>query len=129
MAQAIESDPKHSKLKDPQNFFKHGNVGRKEKAKREAVSHLPSLTDFFLADNATTFNRLFMMSSPLMDMFIFRYSLTFPESGISLKTLEMKLVGGGHDLETLADINRIDFYELVASYAIANLREHRSKFI
>jgi hypothetical protein len=125
VAQAIESDPKHSRLKDSHNFFKHGSVGRKEKGKRKAVSHFPSLTDLFLADNVTTFNRLFMKSSPLMDMFVLRYSLTFPESGISVKTLEMKLIGSGHDLKTLASLNRKDFYELVGPYAIENLKAGR----
>ena len=128
VTQTIEKLPpdQRARLIDPQNFFKHGNVGRKEKAKRKAVPHLPDLTDFFLADNVWTFNRLFMRSSRLMDTFLRRYSFSFPKSGISLKTLEMKLVSSGHDLKAVAGLNRKGFYELVSTYAVANLREQRA---
>ena len=128
VAQRIENLPpeQRARLRDPQNFFKHGNVGRKEKAKRKAVSHLPDLTDFFLGDNVCTFNRLFKLSSGLLDTFLLRYSLSFPKSGISLKTLEMKLVSSGHDLKAVAGLNRKGFYEFVSPYAVANLREQKA---
>lgn len=115
-----------ARLINSQNFFKHGNVGRKEKGERKAVSHLPDLTDLFLADDICTFNRLFMRSSALMDTFLLLYSLYFTKSGINLKTLEIKLVSSGHDLEAVAALNRKDFYEFVSPYAVVNLREQRA---
>jgi hypothetical protein len=109
---------------DPQNFFKHGNVGRKEKGKRKAVSQLPSLTDFFLVDNVCVFNRLFSISSALLDTFLLRYSLSFPESRIRLETLEVKLVSGGHQIEAIAALDRKTFYDFVGPCAVVNLREN-----
>jgi hypothetical protein len=125
LTQRIQKMPpdQRARLIDTQNFFKHGSVGRKEKAKRKAVSHLPDLTDFFLVDNVCTYNRLFMRSSGLMDTFLLRYSLSFPKSGISLKTLEMKLVSSSYDLKEVAGLNRKGFYEFVSPYAVANRRE------
>lgn len=125
MAQQIYTNREHAKLKDPQNFFKHGNVGRKEKGRRKAVSHLPSLTDFFLADNIVTHNRLFKMTTPLMDMFLVRYGMRFPESGVSLETLAVKLLDAGYDSATLLGFDRKAFYELVAPHAIANIKRER----
>jgi hypothetical protein len=125
LAQTIEKMPpeQRARLRDPQNFFKHGNVGRKEKEKRKAVSHLPDLTDLFLVDDVCAYNRLFMRSSGLMDAFLFRYWLTFPESGIRIKTLEIKLIGLGANLETLRGLDRKTFYDFVTPYATENLRD------
>ena len=120
VAQMIESNPALTRIKDPQNFFKHGNTGRKKRVSR--VAHFPEITDLILADNVSTFNRLFMISNPLMETFLLRYALSFPESGIKLKALEMKLVGSGHDLSALAKLNRKAFYELVIPYSLENLR-------
>ncbi|HMG04110.1 MAG TPA: hypothetical protein VK581_01535 [Chthoniobacterales bacterium] len=131
LRQMIENMPpaQYAGIVDSQNFFKHGSTGRKEKGKRKAVSHLPDLSDFFLADNVCTFNRLFFISSPLLDMFRLRYSLSFPRSRINIETLEMKLVSSGHELEVVAALNRKAFYEFVAPYAVANLREQRASAI
>lgn len=127
--QKIEDFPTQERARfiDATNFFKHGNVGRKEKSKRKAVSHLPHLTDFFLADNVCTFNRLFLRTSPLLDMFRLRYSLSFPKSRINIETLEMKLVSRGHDLAAVAALNRKDFYDFVRPYAVVNRREQFAK--
>lgn len=123
--QALEKmDPEQrAPLIDPQNFFKHGNVGRKEKGKRKAVSHLPDATDLFLCDDVCTFGRLFGISSGYMDTFLLRYSLSFPKSGIRLHTLEMKLISSGFNIQTLAALDRKSFFDLVSPYAAANLRE------
>lgn len=126
LRQKIENLPadQYANIVDSQNFFKHGGTGRsEEKGKRKAVSHLPDLTDLFLADNVCTFNRLFLISSPLMDMFRLRYSLSFPKSKINIETLEMKLVSSGHTLEAVAALDRKTFYEFVSPYAVVNLRE------
>ena len=126
LRQKIENLPadEYATIVDSQNFFKHGGTGRKEeKGKRKAVSHLPDLTELFLADNICTFNRLFKISSAFMDMFLLRYSLSFPKSGIRLKTLEIKLVGSGYDLEAVAALDRKAFDEFVNPYALANLLE------
>ncbi len=109
--------------------YAHDSQQRPSKV-TQTIEKLPpdqrDLTDFFLADNVWTFNRLFMRSSRLMDTFLRRYSFSFPKSGISLKTLEMKLVSSGHDLKAVAGLNRKGFYELVSTYAVANLREQRA---
>jgi hypothetical protein len=121
--QMIEGNrAKLDRLKDTQNFFKHGGFGRR-KEKPKSVAHLPDLTDMILADNVSAFNRLFRSTSALMDLFLLRYSWSFPASGISIKTLEMKLISSGHDLKTLAGLNRKEFYEFISPYAVANLRE------
>lgn len=122
VVQAMKRDPeKLSGLKDTQNFFKHGEFGKKEKPK--SVAHLPDLTDMILADNACTFNRLFLRSSALIDMFLLRYGWSNPLSRVSIKTLEMKLVGNGYDLKALATLDRKTFYEVIGPYAVLNIRE------
>ena len=128
LRQKIENLPaeQYANIVDSQNFLKHGGTGRKEeKGKRKAVSHLPGLTNFFLADNVCTFNRLFMRSSGLQDTFLLRYSLSFPATKIRLKTLEVKLISSGHALEAISALDRKTFYEFVNPYAVANLHEQR----
>lgn len=120
-----KGDPQRPQFIDAQNFFKHGNVGRKEQGKRKAVPYLPDLTDLVLADDICTFTRLFGISSGLMDTFLLHYSLANRRSGIRIETLEMKLVRCGHDLEALARLDRKSFYDLVSLNAVANLREQR----
>ena len=71
-----------------------------------------------MADNVGMFNRLFGITSALLELFLLRYSLSFPTSGISLKTFEMKLIERGHDLQALAKLGRREFYETVLPYAI-----------
>lgn len=129
VAQHIESLPadEKAKFRDSQNFFKHGNVGRKEKGKRKAVPYFPDLTDFFIADNIGTFNRLFGRSSAIMDTFLFWYSLSYHRSRIRLDTLAMKLIGSGYDVATLTSLDRKTFYEIVSPHADANLWEQRPR--
>src|SRR5436309_141643 len=88
-SQIAQGMKKHSVLKDTHNFFKHGNTGRNEKPKPESVAHLLDFTDLILADDASTFGRLFSRTTPLLETYLLRYSLSFPESKISLKTLEI----------------------------------------
>jgi hypothetical protein len=58
-----------------------------------------------------------------MDLFLLRYSWSFPANGIRIKTLEMKLVSCGHDLKALAILNREEFYQIISPHAVDNLRE------
>src|SRR5439155_13652745 len=98
-------------IRNPQNFFKHGHYGERGK-KRQTVPHLPDLTDMILADNIGTFGRLFGVSTPLMDLFLLRYSWSFPESKISLKTLEIEL-SKRIQIKEAARLSRIDFLKLL----------------
>ena len=103
-------------IRNPQNFFKHGKFKRMGRGK--IVPHLPDLTELFLADNIGAFNRVFKLSSPILDLYLFRYSLTFPESKVSLKTFEVELIKRGYDLGELARLDRIGFYQTVAPILI-----------
>jgi hypothetical protein len=127
VAQKIQAkgDPHRAQFVDALNFFKHGNVGRKEKGKRKAVGYLPDLTDLVLADDICTFNRLFMISSGLMDAFLLRFSLDNPRCGVRVETLEKKLFSEGYDLQTIARFDRKSFYDIVCPCAADNLREQR----
>ncbi len=57
-------------VRKPQNFFKHGNYRGKSKGK--GVLNIPGLTEFFLADDAVTFGRLFGYTTALLDLYLFR---------------------------------------------------------
>jgi hypothetical protein len=119
--------PERANIRDSQNFFKHGNTGRTtERGKRKAVPHLAHITDLFLADCCGTFTRLFMRSSALIDMYLFRYSLEHPKSGIVMKALQVKLIRSGYALDAVAKLDRNSFYEFVSPYAVATLREERA---
>lgn len=113
LMKAIKSQPADMQewLRNPQNFFKHGNyTGR---GKQKGVTHQADLTEVILADNAMTFNRLYQVSTPLLDMFLLRFSLTFPESQVSLKTLEIELTRRGFVLKSLAAVERKRFYDVL----------------
>jgi len=73
---------------------------------------MPALTDMILADNIGTFNRLFGISTPLMDLFLLRYGWSFPESKISLKTLEIEL-SKRIQIEEAKRLNRIRFLKVL----------------
>jgi hypothetical protein len=76
------------------------------------VSHSPDLTDMILADNIGTYGRLFGTSTPLMDLFLLRYSWSFPESRISLKTLEVELAKR-IKIEEATRLNRVRFLKVL----------------
>ncbi len=97
-------------IRSPQNFFKHGDY--RGRGKRQTVPHMPALTDMILADNIGTFNRLFGISTPLMDLFLLRYGWSFPESKISLKTLEIEL-SKRIPIEEAKRLNRIRFLKVL----------------
>jgi len=102
----------NSALRYPQNFYKHGHYGAREKKKYQ-VHQLPDFTEMILADNVSTYNRVFGLSTPLLDVFMFRFSLTFPESKVSLKTYEKKLVERGLNIAALARLSRKRFYDIL----------------
>ena len=110
---AVNAQPKKFRewLRNPQNFFKHGAYRSAPKAR--LVSHDPGMTEMILSDNVGTYNRLFGVSTPLLDLFLFRYSLVFPETKISLKSIEIKIVERGVDLQHLVRLDRIRFLEVV----------------
>ncbi len=97
-------------IRNPQNFFKHGDYTGLPKHK--TVSHSPDLTDMILADNIGTYSRLFGTSTPLMDLFLLRYSWSFPESKVSLKTLEIELAKR-IKIKEAARLSRIRFLEIL----------------
>jgi hypothetical protein len=109
---AVERQPEKVRawFRNPQNFFKHGRY--RDQRKRKYVPHLPNLTELILADNIGTFNRLFRFSSPLLDLFLLRYSLSFPESKISLKTVEAQLVQRVK-IEEITKLGRREFFDVV----------------
>jgi hypothetical protein len=77
-------------LRRAQNFYKHGTYTGKSKH-RKSVANIPDMTEMMLADNVGTYNRLFKRTTPLLDLFLVRYSWSYPASKVRLKTLEVEL--------------------------------------
>ena len=97
-------------LRNPQNFFKHGNYrGQKNK---ELVPHVPDMTELILADNAGTFHRLFGFSTPLLDLFLLRYSLSFPKSKVAMEATKVKIVQS-IKIEDAQRLGRSEFYDRI----------------
>jgi hypothetical protein len=111
--QAVRKQPQKVQdwIRNPQNFFKHGHYGDRSK-KPENVPHHPDLTSMILADNISTFNRLFGTSTPLMDLFLLRYGWLFQESKVSLKTLEIELAKR-IKIKEAAGLNRVQFLKVL----------------
>ena len=114
LAKVMSCDDKdlNSALRNPQNFYKHGHYGARDK-KKHKVHQLPDFTEMILVDNVSTYNRVFGLSTPLLDVFMFRFSLMFPESKVSLKTYGNKLVERGLNVASLARLSRKRFYDIL----------------
>jgi hypothetical protein len=114
-------------LRNPQNFFKHGHYGDR-KRKKKSVSHVQDFTDLILAECVGHFGRLFKSLTPILDLFLLRYSLVFPESKVSLKTLETKLIQRGFNLGKLARIDRRAFYYVLLPHIVELTAADRAAF-
>jgi hypothetical protein len=112
-------------IRNPQNFFKHGDYTGLPKQK--TVSHSPDLTDMILADNIGTYRRLLRTSTPLMDLFLLRYSWSFPESKVSLKTLEIELVKR-IKIEEAARLSRLRFLKVLLPLIVEITAPNRAEY-
>lgn len=91
LALKMSADTPHGAiLRRAQNFYKHGNFPGKKA--RKSVTNTPDVTQQILADNIRTFERLFGYTTPLFELFLLRYSWTFPASKVRLKDLEAELI-------------------------------------
>jgi hypothetical protein len=124
-AMARQDDEVKDWIRNPQNFFKHGNY--KGRGSRKSVPYHPDLTDLILADNIGMFRQLFGTSTPLLDLFLLRYSWSFPASKISLKTLEVELTKR-IKIEEVARLNRADFLKVVLPLIIEITASGRKAF-
>ncbi len=114
MVRILNSQPQTVKnaFLNPQNFYKHGHYGERGH-KKDQVMQVPDYTEMVMADNISTCWRLFKTTSPLLDLFILRFSMEFPGSKVSLENIEVKFVERGYDMKMLASVSRIGFLKIV----------------
>lgn len=103
-------------LRRAQNFYKHGTYTGKSKHRR-SVANIPDMTEMMLADNVGTYNRLFRRTSPLLELFLLRYSWSYPASKVRLKTLEVEL-GKRLDIEKVRQLRSTRFYQALIEVVV-----------
>ena len=103
-------------LRRAQNFYKHRTYSGKSKQRR-SVADIPDMTEMMLADNVATFSRLFAHTSPLLELFLLRYSWSYPASKVQLKTLEAEL-SKRISIEGVRRLGHTRFYEALIGIAV-----------
>lgn len=101
---------KQEKLRNPQNFFKHGHHKQPSK---DFSSFAPELTETFLIDNIATYQDLFGSLTVLMTVFALRFSLLHPE-GLPLAAFKFanNIVLDSAQTKKLRACGREDFLRL-----------------
>jgi hypothetical protein len=103
-------------LRRAQNFYKHGTYTGKSKQRR-SVANIPDMTEMMLADNIGTYNRLFRRTTPLLELFLLRYSWSYPASKVRLKALEVELVKR-LDIEKVRPFGPSRFYQTLIEVVV-----------
>jgi hypothetical protein len=134
LAQRMSADDKQGAiLRRAQNFYKHGTYSGKSKQRR-SVADIPDMTEMMLADNVATFSRLFARTSPILELFLLRYSWSYPASKVQLKTLEVEL-GKRVSIESVRRLSPTRFYEALIGIVVkiagdkGNLTQHQSQVV
>lgn len=99
-----ENEKVQHAVRDPQNFFKHGQHTQPYKG---IVTHPVILTELTLVDCVSMHQRLFDALTPIMNLYALRFSLFNPGA------FPTKVSVKGIEIEDLIRLSRPDFLEKV----------------
>jgi hypothetical protein len=105
----IQAQPKsfQEKIRNPQNFFKHGHH---KQLYKDVISYAPELPEVFMLDSTVTYSHLFHRLTPTMLLFLLRFSIEQPKAFRSTESIHAKLVDGVK-IEDFRGLGRREFYE------------------
>jgi hypothetical protein len=99
------------KIRNPQNFFKHGHHKQRFK---DRVSYTPEMAELFMIDAIALYQELFHSLTPLMILFAMRFSISHPK-GLPFKALKVGDATTAERLkiENITGLGREEFFEKV----------------